>query len=225
MLDRARRSPRAGAGGRRIALEPDGRDELDAPRSPSEQAPTRRPGRWRRVADAHRDRSDRLLVAVRRDRESTDLDALGGDGRSARHPPLDRPDRPHRADRPGRRRRARAAPADRRRHRGRRTSGRRSRRSTTTWSMSSCCSTLEYARRGRAPRDSTSCSASSYLLTVHGSATDLARRVTMRDGVGAVLARRAPTSCSTPSPTRIVDGYFPMSSTSWPTRSTTSRTE
>jgi len=48
-----------------------------------------------------------------------------------------------------------------------------------------------------------------FLLSVHGSATDLARRVTMRDGVGAVLAKGTDFLLYTITD-RIVDGYFPM---------------
>ena len=48
-----------------------------------------------------------------------------------------------------------------------------------------------------------------FLLSVHGSATDLARRVTMRDGVGAVLAKGTDFLLYAIAD-RIVDGYFPM---------------
>ena len=89
----------------------------DAPRSPSEQAPTDdAAGR----GDAPRESGPVRIVCWSPSgvAESTDLDALAATGRQARHPPLGRPDRPHRADRPGRRADAQAAPADRRRHRG-----------------------------------------------------------------------------------------------------------
>ena len=51
--------------------------------------------------------------------------------------------------------------------------------------------------------------AKQFLLSVHASATDLARRVTMRDGVGAVLAKGTDFLLYTIAD-RIVDGYFPM---------------
>ena len=182
MLTDDRRGQAPAAGG--IALEPDGRDEPTPARSPSEQAPADDRAGSRRRAARIGTGPDRLLVARRASRSRPDLDALAA--------MVAQPDTRLWVDltdpteqRPGRREDARSAPADRRGHRGGQPAGegRGQRRPGPCRAVRP-----RVPRRGPARPRSTSCWASSSSCSAHGSATDLARRVTMRDGVGAVLA-------------------------------------